>query len=239
MVPKEELTMRITHDSSLTAGSASKGSLQRGVTLSQLVLVRWGVGSVHGRGVPATAAANNICASQAIASATTALINGVLAVSGVATLDVPRSWQAVSSNAGDTTQTVTVRGFDEYGEALTETRTMNGTTIINGLKAFKTIVSATFSAALAGNLTMGTNTVLGLPFRARAGDIIQSMLDAAVEAGTRTVADTATPTAATGDIRGTWTPGTAPNGTRQYSVLQYIYDNGQDAVGGDLGQFKS
>lgn len=231
--------MRITHDTRITAGSGQKGNQQRGPDLAQMAVVRWGPTSQHNRAAPATAAANNICAAQAIAGAADALVNGSLASSGVATLDVPRSLQVVSTNAGDTTQTVTVRGFDEYGEGVTETASLNGTTIVNFKKAFKTVTRVSVSAALAGNLTLGTNTVLGLPYRARLGDIIQSNLDGAVEAGTRTVADTATPSATTGDIRGTWTPGTAPNGTRQYTVVQWISDNGIDAMGGELGQYKA
>ncbi len=231
--------MRITHDTILTAGAGQKGNQQRGPTLSQMAVIRWGTNSQHGRAAPAAAATNNILTAGVLTGGVAASPNGALASGGVATLDVPRSLQMVSANAGDTTQVITVRGFDEYGEALTETRTLNGTTIVNFLKAFKTVVSITSATTSAGNVTMGTTNVLGLPFRARLGDILQSNLDGAVEAGTRTVADTATPTAATGDIRGTFTPGTAPNGTRQYTVLQWISDNGIDAMGGELGQFKS
>lgn len=232
--------MRISHDSILRAGSASKGSLQNGVDLSQMVLVRWGAGSRHGRAAPALAVVNNVCAAQAIAGAVDALVNGAAASSGVATLDVPRNLQMVSSNAGDTTQIVTVRGFDEYGEGLTETRTLNGTTIITLTKAFKTVNRVSVSAAMAGNLTMGTSSRLGLPFRMRTGDLLTVKADNAVEVPTTiTVADTAAPTAATGDIRGTVLPSTAMNGTVQFTMLLYIQDNGQDAVGGDAGQFKA
>lgn len=232
--------MRITHANIIKAGSASKGNLSDGVDMAQMVLVRWGTGSRHNRPAPALAATNNVCASQTILSATTALINGTLAASGLATLDVPRNLQLISSNAGDTTQTATIRGFDEYGEAVTETKTMNGTVSVTGLKAFKTVASITFSAALAGNLTVGTGTRLGLPFRMRIGDLITVKADNAVEVPTTiTVADTATPTGATGDIRGTVAPSTAMNGTVQYSMLFWIQDNGVDAVGGDLGQYKA
>lgn len=232
--------MRITHANIIKAGAASKGNLTDGVDMAQMVLVRWGTGSRHNRAAPALAVVNNICTSQTILSATTSLINGALATSGVATLDVPRNIQFVSSNAGDTTQVATIRGFDEYGEAVTETKTANGTTPVVSLKAYKTINSITWSAALAGNLTVGTHSRLGLPFRMRVGDLITVKADNAVEVPTTiTVADTATPTAATGDIRGTVLPSTAMNGTVQFSMLFWIQDNGVDAVGGELGQYKA
>lgn len=231
--------MRITHAAIITAGAGQRGNSQSGPTLAQLVCVRWGAGSAHNRAAPAAAAANNVLASQAIAGAADGVINGALATGGVATLDVPRSLQMVSANAGDTTQTVTVRGFDEYGEALTETRTLNGTTIVLFLKAFKTVNRVTFSAALAGAVTMGTTARLGLPFRIRIGDFVTGKADNAVDVpGTLTVADTAAPTAATGDIRGTVIFNTAPNGTVIFTALQWLTDNGQDAFGGENGQFK-
>lgn len=232
--------MRITNDSILTAGGGQRGNNTRGATVAQMALVRWGAGSVHGRAAPAAAATNNILTAQVLAALVNATINGALATNGVATLDVPRSLQMVSSNAGDTTQVVTVRGFDEYGEALTETRTLNGTTIVNFLKAFKTITQVVSATLSAGNVTMGTSTRLGLPFRMRVGDLVTAKADNAVDVpGTITVADTAVPTAATGDIRGTLIFNTAPNGTVIFSALQWISDNGQDVFGGENGQFKA
>lgn len=231
--------MRITHDSSLTHGSASKGTLQRGIELAQTAVIRWGAGTRHERVAPAAGAATTVFAAQILAAGVDATINGTLASGGVATLDVPRGLSIVSANAGDTTQVVTVRGTDEYGESMTETRTMNGTTPVLFIKAFKKVLRVTSATLSAGNVTLGTSNALGLPYRFRAGDVIVTNLDGAAEVGTRTVADTATPTAATGDIRGTFTPGTAPNGTREYTFVHYVRDNGQDAVGGDLGQFKA
>ncbi len=230
--------MRITHDSVLTVGSAAKGSLQKGVELGQIAVIRWGVGSRHERPAPAAGAANNIWTAAVLAAGVANAPTGSLASGGVATLDVPRGLTMVSANAGDTTQVVTIRGFDEYGEAMTETRTLNGTNAVLFLKAFKRVVSITSATLTAGNVTVGTSNALGLPYRIRAGDVIVTNLDAAAEVGTRTVADTATPTAATGDIRGTFTPGTAPNGTRNYTLVHWIQDNGMDAIGGEAGQFK-
>lgn len=170
----------------------------------------------------------------AAASGTAILATTAVTVTAVNTLatavvnDVPRGLAYVSSNAGDTTQTITARGFDEFNNAMTETVTLNGTTTVNGKKAFKTVVSYQASASLAGNLSIGTQAgVFGLPFflqggtSAGAGYVIKEVMDATVPtAGTFVGGDlTAKATATSGDVRGTYTPNTAPNGTHVYELF--------------------
>jgi hypothetical protein len=169
--------------------------------------------------VPATASATAVCAAQAIAAAGNATINGASASGGVATLDVARAVNVDSTNAGDTTQTVTITGTDYWNQAQTETITMNGTTAVAGLKAFKTITQVAVSAALAGNLTVGSTDVFGLPYRITdAGYIIRVGWAGALaeDAGTFVAADTTSPaTATTGDVRGTYDPSSAADGSRR------------------------
>lgn len=169
--------------------------------------------------VPATASATAVCAAQAIAAAGNATINGASASGGVATLDTARAVNVDSSNAGDTTQTVTITGTDYWGQAQTETIAMNGTTAVAGKKAFKTVTAVAVSAALAGNLTVGSTDVIGLPYRVTdAGYILRSGWAGALadDAGTFVAADTTSPaTATTGDVRGTYTPSSAANGSRR------------------------
>lgn len=169
--------------------------------------------------VPATASATAVCAAQAIAAAGNATINGASASGGVATLDTARAVNVDSSNAGDTTQTVTITGTDYWGQAQTEDIAMNGTTAVTGLKAFKTITAVAVDGALAGNLTVGSTDVIGLPYRVTdAGYILRSGWAGALadDAGTFVAADTTSPaTATTGDVRGTYTPSSAANGSRR------------------------
>lgn len=169
--------------------------------------------------VPETASATAVCAAQAVAGAGNATINGASASGGVATLDVARAVNVDSSNAGDTTQTVTVTGTDYWGQAQTETIALNGTTAVAGLKAFKTITQVAVSAALAGNLTVGSTDVFGLPYRVTdAGYILRAGWAGALadDAGTFVAADVTSPaTATTGDVRGTFTPSSAANGSRR------------------------
>ena len=89
--------------------------------------------------VPATASNTSIVNAQAVAAA-----GSVTMTASSVTLDrTGRCLRFASSSAGDTTQTVTVTGTDMYGQAMTETRTLNGTTAVNGTKAFYTVTGVT------------------------------------------------------------------------------------------------
>lgn len=185
-------------------------------------------------GSPIAASATSICTAQAVVGAGYATLNGALVSNSIGVLDVPRNFQCVSSNAGDTTQTVTVRGKDVYGNSMTETTTLNGTTIKNGLKAFKQITSVYCSAALAGNLTLGHNDVLGLPvFMPSGGNILKELQDGAtatagtVVAGIRTAGGS---TATTGDVRGTYDPNAAADGSRVFQLICAMPDPGNIGI---------
>lgn len=172
--------------------------------------------------VPEAKSATAVCAAQAVAGAGNATINGALATAGVATFDYARTVNVDSTNAGDTTQTVTVTGTDYYGQAQTETIALNGTTAVAGQKSFKTITQVAVSAALAGNLTVGNEDVFGLPYRVTdAGYLIGVGWAGALarDAGTFAAADTTSPaTATTNDVRGTYAPSSAANGSRRLVI---------------------
>jgi hypothetical protein len=142
-------------------------------------------------------------------------------------LDVPRSLVYVSSNAGDTTQVITAFGTDEFGVAVSETVTLNGTTPVNGKKAFKTVLADQNSVALAGTLSIGTRAGgIGLPFflpggtGAGIGYVLKEIQDGAVAtAGTFVGGDLTKASNTTNDVRGTWTPNSAPDGAKVYEVV--------------------
>jgi hypothetical protein len=172
--------------------------------------------------LPAAIAATGVCAAQAVAGAGAASVNGTLASAGVATFDYARAVSAVSSNAADTTQTITVTGTAYWGQAQTETIALNGTTTVYGKKAFKTITSVVVSGALAGNLSVGNSDVYGLPYAVTdAGYLLRTGWANAVadNAGTFVAADYTSPaTATTGDVRGTFKPSSASNGTNRLVI---------------------
>jgi hypothetical protein len=122
-----------------------------------------------------------------------------------------------------------VTGTDFLGQTLTQSFALNGTTAVNGTKAFYTVTSITSSAVTVGNISVGTLDVFGLPSPlSMAGLFIQDLTDGAKSgtAGTLVVADTTAggSTAATGDVRGTYAPNTATNGTHYYHVIYLAPD---------------
>jgi len=177
--------------------------------------------------VPVALSATAVAAAQAVAAAGNLTINGASAASGVATLDVPRAVSIVSSGAGDTSQVATVYGTDTYGISMSEAITFNGTTTVNGKKAFKTITRVAISAALAGNASVGSTDIFGLPYRANSRNYVQTAWNAAfVTTGTFTAAVATDPaTTTTGDVRGTYAVPDAANGTKRLTLWVNIFDD--------------
>jgi hypothetical protein len=126
-----------------------------------------------------------------------------------------RTLTYVSSSASDTAATLTVKGLDVYGIPLTETITLTGTAAVAGKKAFKAVLSVTVGGAtLVGNVSVGTTLTLGLNIRADAFSYLEVFYnDANVAANTGfTKGDISVATAATGDVRGTYTLQSGPTG---------------------------
>lgn len=172
--------------------------------------------------VPATLSATAVCAAQAVAAAGYATINGASASGGTATLDCTRIVSIVSSSASDTTQTVTITGTDYWGQVQTQALTITGTTTVNSTKTFKKVTAVYVSAAMVGNLSVGSGDVFGLPYRVTdAGYLLRTGWAGAVadNAGTFVAAVTTTASSTTGDVRGTFAPtGSAANGSRRLVI---------------------
>lgn len=133
-------------------------------------------------------------------------------------MDVARCVDVVSANVGDTTQTVTVYGYDQYGQAMTQAVTLNGTTRVATTKAFKSVYRIAVSAATAGNISAGTTDTIGLPCRLLSKDyVVGSNFNAtAVALSAYTAAVTTDPaTTTTGDVRGTIALPSAADGTKR------------------------
>jgi len=209
-------THTLSHADVLQWGNAVvPGNAKRGIRMDPIIQASLGA--------PATLDADGIISAVAVLAAGFVTMDGVLVAASVATLGgtYGRAVQIVSDAAGDTTQVITIRGRDAYGEPLTESMTLNGTTPVLGLKAFKTVLSVHASALLAGLLDVGTTDKLGLPFRLDGKyDMLRAYMDVTDELATGTLAAavTTTPTALTGDVKGTWLPATATNGTRAYRL---------------------
>jgi len=159
------------------------------------------------------------------------------------TQTLSRTLQLVSSSASDTSAfSVVIRGYDIYGVPMTESIALNGTTIVYGKKAWKHIVSYSITKSgggtTAGNITVGTSSVFGLPLRSDFFEYISEYYAGAFVATNGSanplwiVADTTNPaTQTTGDVRGTIQVGStgpgsstaaAPNGTNRLAVFMSI-----------------
>lgn len=134
-------------------------------------------------------------------------------------LDTPRAVTITATGAN--TAQYRVEGFDQYGQFMTADLAAPSTSTVATTKAFRSVTRVVNRNATAGtnNLTVGFNDVLGLPVRVTdRGYVISAKWDntLADNAGTLTPADVTNPaTAATGDVRGTYVPTSAANGTRR------------------------
>lgn len=111
-----------------------------------------------------------------------------------------RNIQVVAS-ASDTAK-VTVKGYDYLDQPVTEELTLNGTTAVLGVKAFKKICNIDVPAGTAATVTVKTGSKFGLPVRC-------SQVLATIESGVKgTVGTLVAPvntaqTATSADPRGT------------------------------------
>jgi hypothetical protein len=178
--------------------------------------------------VPLTKQTNNVsvAATYAVAgNATLAAGTGTTAVTtaaGVAAiqLDCPRAISVTIGTGTIVDTAITVTGLDVYGQAMTDviqTGTVQSTTV-NGEKAFFQVTGVAVAGAVGGTVAVGTSDVLGSPVRITdAGYIARSGWNntLADDAGTFVAAVTTTATTTSGDVRGTYVPSSAPNGTRR------------------------
>ena len=174
--------------------------------------------------VPQTLQTANIAASQtASAAGAVTLTAGTSAKSvvrpdgvSVIQLNTPRALQI---NTSTTARTITISGYDYYGQPMTEAITVTTAgTAKSGKKAFYQIASATINGT-ATAVTIGTTDIFGLPVRCfDAGYVVKVGWNntLAQDAGTFAVADMTNPaTSTTGDVRGTYQPSTASDGTKR------------------------
>lgn len=171
-------------------------------------------------GAPLAAVANAVCLSQALNTGADGVINGGQAANGVATFATPRN--VVAAWTG--TAVITITGTDEYGNTIVES-SASGTSL-TGKKAFKTVTRVRVSANVTA-LTVGTGVVLGLPmFLPDVPDVIREAVNGAVPGTGATIVagDQTAATATTGDVRGTYSPNSAPNGTNVYEITALLRD---------------
>ena len=166
-----------------------------------------GTGTITGYTDPTTYVLTAVTATSATLTTT----------AGAAVVTTAGTPTGLTYTLGVAPVTVTVSGFDIYGQAMSEAITSSAavSTAVSGLKAFYLITSVSVSGATGTALTVGTTNVLGCPVRVPNIAYVASVKSnnaLAQDGGTFVAADTATATTTTGDVRGTYTPATASNG---------------------------
>lgn len=122
--------------------------------------------------------------------------------------------------SGAATSAVVVYGEDYLGQTVIESFTLNGSTPVLGKKAFKRVTRVTAAVTAATTINVGWGNTLGLPYKIQ--DIYTELADKVeATAGTVVVGSVATPSATTGDPRGTYLPHSSavPDGSR---VLELV-----------------
>lgn len=124
--------------------------------------------------------------------------------------------------------TLAVVGYDEYWQPMTQNKVLpSSATTANSLKAFRYIKSITANATDGtNNVSVGTADIFGLQFAVPdAGYIVSNRWaeTLAQDAGTFVAADQTIPaTALTGDVRGTYAPSSASDGTKRLVIGMHL-----------------
>lgn len=176
--------------------------------------------------VPATAGAAVVAALQTTAGAANLTLTAGAGVTAAAdafgttryTLDVPRT-VSLTSTGNISGVNFTITGYDTHGQVMTQTIAGPNNNTVLTTKAFKSVTRVAVDGAVGTNTSVGTGQALGLPVVVPdAGYIVKAGWAGvlAQDAGTFVAGDTTSPaTASTGDVRGTYLPSSAPNGTRR------------------------
>jgi len=175
-------------------------------------------------GSPAAADANGYVESQDLTSA------GVFSVDTTATAAIASAALVGSADyarnvvaAWTGTAVLTVTGTDVYGNVVVES-SASGTSL-TGKKAFKTVTDVSSSGNIT-SLTVGTADVLGLPvFMPNGANVLKELEnEAAATSGTIVSGVASVPSATTGDVRGTYDPNSACDGSKGFSLIAAIPD---------------
>lgn len=170
---------------------------------------------------------DGVAAAQALTENTALTLNGVLVSNGVAVFDIPRNVTITGQGVTDLSGVdFTIVGTDYYGKAMSEVIAgPNGAVLVQTAKAFSRVTSVTPDTTDAATVTVGTGDRLGLPFRLTGVQDVLSVRWAAVagfDTGTIVAGDATSPaTTSTGDVRGTYDPSTATNGTNRLIIAVY------------------
>lgn len=195
-------------------------------------------------GAPTALSSNDLVAATVNVASTAGLINTFVPGAGTATAigrnglvnydsatkrnGWGRNLTCVASAA--CVRVLTATGYDYLGQKMQESMTLNGTTTVQGLKAFAYLTQVDIDALQTdvATVSVGFGNKFGLPFAGEALDIELKNGAAAANAGTFTaaLADATAATATNADVRGTYLPVTViPDGTNTFTILYILRRN--------------
>lgn len=222
---------RLSHADSIVHGAAeSADRTQRGVPLSNsqasnLVVIDLGM--------PAVEDPNGLVESVSQGAGTLAMDGAIadanLDADGNVVLDVPRC--LVYDSGGADTSVIIVTGYDQYGKLMIESKTLNGTSVVAGTKAFKKIRSITNSSTISNGAFIGTGKRLGLPYAPVPGGFVRGRAgEDTSDSGTYVAPVRTDPaTATTGDVRGTYEPAATLDAATRITVVVAMKNGPQQA----------
>lgn len=201
----------------LTVGGAITGVTPVGMKIISFGTGTGGIGTYNLAGLPGSALTGTVTLQTAgPLSAVTPYGSTTFAVNLWNPQALVARVVAITAAAGASgTVVFTIRGYDIYGFPMIETITAAANTQTLGKKAFKYIKSVTPGTSDAQNYSVDTTDLMGFPLRSDFfGDVLinysASLNPAIITANTGYVASVqTTPTATTGDVRGTYTLQTA------------------------------
>lgn len=158
-----------------------------------------------------------------LATAVSLVLNGANVVAGVGRADIPRN-VTIYSGSNISGFTFYIEGTDTAGNYMAEAIAGPNATTTQGVKAFATVTSAkVYGSGSPAATEIGFGKVLGLPIYMpnTALVLLERENNAAPGggAGTFVAGVTTTPSATTGDTRGTYTPSATPDGSIAFHLL--------------------
>ena len=140
------------------------------------------------------------------------------------TFDVARC-VTVTSGGNDTGIAFLIKGYDIYGQPMSQLLTGASGAAATTTKAFYSVISITPNGAVATTAEAGTSDTFGLPVALTDKGYVPNIGWANVlgnDTGTLTTAVITTATTTTGDVRGTYVTSSASNGTNRLIITQIL-----------------
>lgn len=166
--------------------------------------------------------------ATAVLAATVGSASAQTITAGITQPDVPRALSVTPSVGIVSPVQVVVTGTNVEGKVITESFIIpsNSTTVVNGVKAFKSVTSVFIPGNTVGlTVSVGTQNVLGVNHRFFKNNTTVKVYSATAHKGALTLQGVPTVTANEKDIElNTVTPLTAPNSST-FLIICYVFDN--------------